>query len=580
MATFATNFAVAGGLNTVGLKSINVAIHIGCGVLLFYLARGLFAIALPRLREDDLVLYALLAAALWLLAPLHVSTVLYTVQRMAQLSTLFALGALLLFVRYRSQWARAGASVADIIAAVLWLGLLVLLSVLSKENGILALWLMAVIEVTLFRGRWAGRESAPVRGLGWLALLAPLALFLLLLALSPGIFVSGYASRDFSLEERLLTQPRLLWRYLGWMVWPDINSMGFQHDDIPLSRGWLQPWTTLPALLGWLGALAVAGVLRRRTPLLLFALLFFLVGHFMESGVWPLEMVYEHRNYLPSVGVFIALAAVIVQLGYRVAPSGIAVPVLALVAISSTLLFLRVYTWSDGLRLAEVNVQNHPESSRSHFFLAESLLEEARQIETGDEVSPTRQAALLRARSEFELMHQLNPRDIAALVMLYSMDQSHFPALQDYADWLARIEELARDRPLQASDRSALVALVDCFDKAVCEAEPGRLVRLFETLQARYPRSAHLEGLAIRVMQLEGAPQDAVIARLEQAAQRHPRSEYLSRQLITEYAAAGDMPGLYETVRRWMRHDILRRQLSALRKMFARSGVESDAQPG
>ncbi len=59
-----------------------------------------------------------------------------------------------------------------------------------------------------------------------------------------------------------------------------------------------------------------AFLLRRRYPLLLLAVLFFLVGHSMESTLIPLEMVYEHRNYLPGMLVCLALAAVIVLPGF------------------------------------------------------------------------------------------------------------------------------------------------------------------------------------------------------------------------------------------------------------------------
>ena len=141
---------------------------------------------------------------------------------------------------------------------------------------------------------------------------APVALVMVILAISPDILVGGYSGREFSLEERLLTQARLLWRYLGWICLPNINDMGFQHDDIPLSTGLFSPFTTVLALGAWLLVLVVAFLLRRRFPLLLLALLFFLVGQSMESSVIPLEMVYEHRNYLPDVLLCLALATVLV----------------------------------------------------------------------------------------------------------------------------------------------------------------------------------------------------------------------------------------------------------------------------
>ena len=129
---------------------------------------------------------------------------------------------------------------------------------------------------------------------------------------TPEAISAGYAGREFSLEERLLTQGRLLWRYLAWILLPNITDMGFQHDDIPISTGLFQPLTTLLSLIAWVVLLALSFVLRRRYPLLLLYVLFFLVGHSMESTILPLEMVYEHRNYLPSMPVCLLLASILI----------------------------------------------------------------------------------------------------------------------------------------------------------------------------------------------------------------------------------------------------------------------------
>ncbi len=206
-------------------------------VLLYYLFQAV--IASLRLAPDATTrrLLALTAAGIWLLHPLNVSTVLYAVQRMAQLSALFVVAGLLVFMRYRQRWAEAGATVGEVLAAGLWLVLLTVLAVLSKESGALLPWLIVVLEVCIFRGAWAGRPNRALRYAGYLLLLLPIGLVFLLLALTPESLIGGYARREFTLEERLLTQPRLLWRYLGWIVFPNINDMGFQHDDIPLSTG-------------------------------------------------------------------------------------------------------------------------------------------------------------------------------------------------------------------------------------------------------------------------------------------------------------------------------------------------------
>jgi len=582
MLTFAANSVLSDGITAFPLKLVNLLTHLLCGVLVCALAQAVFRVSLPDLAPGPRQQLALLATALWLLAPLHVSTVLYAVQRMAQFATLFTLLGLWLFMRRREHWAEHGAGAADIIATSLWLLLVLLLAVLSKENGILLLWLLPVMEVTLFRGRWAGARNRAIVCLGWLGLLLPLMAIAAVTLFLPEIIQDRYEGREFSLQERLLTQLRLLWQYLSWLVFPNINSMGFQHDDIPLSVAWLSPVTTLLSALAWLALLALSWLLRERLPLLGFAVLFYLVGHALESSVWPLEMVYEHRNYLPSVGVFLLLAWLLhsaFRWQKRVRP---AVPVFALLAVLSTLLFLRVQVWSEPLRLTAVNVDNHPESSRSHYFLAESWLSAYKTSLAAQEEGVDRGQYLVAARHHFELMYQKNPRDFAALVMLYYLDSHHFRDLRPYNDWFALLQEVARDRPLQASDFSSLDVLLDCFAAKLCDAPEAELFALLDTLESRYPGSVNFMLLRYRYLLATEAPVAERLDVLARAQLMQPTDTRIYQLQLAEYAELGDMSGLYEAVRAWMLHDRKRQNLRVIHGLFSSPAVAApgDSTPG
>ncbi|TGD74050.1 hypothetical protein E4634_07885 [Mangrovimicrobium sediminis] len=577
MLSFAANYVASGGVKALPVKSVNLFIHLGCGVLVFALARLVLVRGLPQAPRDALNWTALLAAALWLLAPLHVSTVLYAVQRMTGLATLFALAALLLFAQRRERWARRGAGAGEIVGTGLWIALLTTFSVLSKENGALVLWLIPVMEVSLFRGEWAGRRNSGLAWLGWGGLLAPLVLLALVLWFWPEALTKGYARRDFSLHERLLTQLRLLWQYLAWMVFPDIGRMGFQHDDIPLSQGWLAPVSTLLAGVAWCVLAGLALVLRTRVPLLLFAVLFYLVGHFLESSIWPLEMVYEHRNYLPSVAVFILCAALLAGLIRRLPAVAPAIPVCALVAVCGTLLFLRVFTWAEPLRLSAVNAANHPASSRSHYFLAQAQLRAHGRGLKSEASREELEGHLLLARHHFELMYQENPRDMAAIVMLFYLDEYYFPKLQQYNDWFGHLRELSRDRPLQASDYAALGALVDCFAAGACDGATADFQEILDILDRRYPGNVQLGVLRYRYMRLSGASSDARLAQLQTLLARHPGQTRIHALLLSEQAERQDLSGMFETVKSWMYHDPGRRELGVLRRVFSAPSVESEA---
>jgi hypothetical protein len=119
----------------------------------------------------------------------------------------------------------------------------------------------------------------------------------------------GYSTRDFTLAERLLTEPRVLFMYLHKIVTPWPSAVRLWYDDFPTSTGLFTPWTTALALASLAAAAAAAWKWRRTLPLASFAVLWFLACHVLESSALPLELVFEHRNYQASAGLWFALTA-------------------------------------------------------------------------------------------------------------------------------------------------------------------------------------------------------------------------------------------------------------------------------
>jgi hypothetical protein len=299
---------VAHGGEVVWLKRENLLLHLLTGVVLL-----VWLLALQRAADRDDARPApwlpLTAAALWLLHPLQVSTVLYTVQRMTLLCTLFVLAGLAAYAHGRLRQAarmRAGGGPGG--AGLIALAFLVMLplAALSKENGVLFLPLCALQELLLLRGMGTPRQRRLVRGLFGLTLALPLLLAVTVLA--PAIWadlVRGAAQRGFTPIERALTEMRVLMLYLGQWLWPSAGQLSFFHDDIQLSLGWLSPPSTLLAALALLLACVLAWRERRRRPLVTLGWFGFLVAHSLEGSVVPLELAFEHRNYLP--GAFLAV---------------------------------------------------------------------------------------------------------------------------------------------------------------------------------------------------------------------------------------------------------------------------------
>lgn len=336
-------------------KAGNLAVHLACGAGVFLLARRVLRLS----GEPRAGVLAAAAAMLFLLHPLLLSTVLYPVQRMAQLSTLFLLLAVYTYVRWREDiesLSRQG----SLLRVALCMGC-ALLAFGAKENGVLAPLLFGAAELSLFR--WpakATRARAHLEpGVG-LLIVVPLMLGLVALVLRWPRMMGGYARRDYTLPERVLTQVHALWDYLGQIAWPRIGSMGLFHDDFPLQTQFDLPTALLAAGLAALLAGAIA--LRRRVPAVAFGVLWFFAAHALESTIISLELVFEHRNYLALFGPALVAAW---ALG-RVRQPRIAIALAVLVAAGlSAQTWRRAQDWRTYDSWTASEAAHHPASLRA-----------------------------------------------------------------------------------------------------------------------------------------------------------------------------------------------------------------------
>ncbi|ALN62879.1 putative membrane protein [Lysobacter antibioticus] len=357
--------AWAGGSYAYHFKLGNLLVHLACGVLCFALLRRLMS------RDSRLQHWAWPAAAaattVWLIHPLHVSTVLYVVQRMAQLSTLFVLASLLAYVAGRVRLERGARA-----PAIAWLFLampaLWLLGLLSKENAAVASALCLVIEVAYFSRNQATRRV--LTGFYSLTLALPALGALAVLLLRPDLLLAGYEIRDFDMLERLLSQSRALMSYLGMLLFPRSAELGLYTDGFAASAGLLSPITTLLSILALIAVSGIVIVLRRTSPSLFAGWFFFLAAHAVESSILPLELYYEHRNYLPAIGLTLALAGLLSLLPIELRSNkrfhgAIGVALLAGATALGSVTYQQARVWRDKEAIIEHAVANQPSSVRA-----------------------------------------------------------------------------------------------------------------------------------------------------------------------------------------------------------------------
>jgi len=345
------------------MVSANILIHIINAGLLFLFAHGLARGHLPRVRTPGV--FALGAAAVWAFSPLLASANLLAVQRMTTLSATFVLLGItshLYLLRGTAHRPRLTS-----IAILFSMAIFTAFGSFAKENGALLPLLLLTLHATILPLRYPAIPK-PYRYWPAIAFLPPVAA-LSLYALTQS-FDAAYATRTFTLNERLMTEARVLLDYLRLLILPVRAGLGPYHDDFPLSTGLLQPASTLPAMLAMAALLFVALIYRRRWPLFAFSVLWFLTGHLLESTFIPLEIYFEHRNYIPAIGPFIALTYaffVIAQPYARLARTIFAIYLI----LVFTVLVQTTTIWGDKRLAAELWAKEHPASERAVQNLAQ-----------------------------------------------------------------------------------------------------------------------------------------------------------------------------------------------------------------
>lgn len=333
-----------------GFKYTNLLLHLLTGITLYALLRQL---RLPGGAPTEPV--ALVSSGLWLLHPIQTAPVFLVVQRMTILSALFSLMGMAMWLAGRNRLVDGRPHGWRWMTAAILLG--TPLAVLSKENGALLPMLILVLERTLAplpQGRSADRWRRLFLTLPSLAIAA-------YFALSWHQITAGYVGRDFTLQQRLLTEPLILLDYLKEIVIPGITATIFRDDFTAVDA-------RSPLAFVALGVLALsllAGLmLRSRAPLAAFAILVFLAGHCLESGPIPLELYFIHRNYLPMVGVLLLIVhgAAVALRAYPVLLRGLSFGALALLA---SLTWASSRYWGDEAMLVNAWADERPASPRA-----------------------------------------------------------------------------------------------------------------------------------------------------------------------------------------------------------------------
>ena len=399
--TFALNYLIS-GTSPLSYHLVNLIIHWLCAFFLFlFLLQTLTLSSFHGKYTVDAYSIALLSAVLWAVNPIHTQSVTYVVQRMTSLAGLFYIASLFLYAKARTALDGKRSLLYGALcftAFVLALG--------SKENAALLPASVLLYEALIVQedmNSWIKRNKIYVFvALGLVVILGVLYVSCRREGLLP--FLTDYGERPFTLVQRLLTQPRVVLFYLSLIFYPLPSRLSISHS-FEISTSLFHPWGTFLAILALAGAIAFAFLFSRKFRLLSFCLLFFLVNHLLESTVLPLELVFEHRNYVPSmlllVPVSIGICCLLRTYGSSSGMQGVMVAFVSLLLIGlGHATYLRNFTWESEETLWSDAVEKAPEHLRPHHNLGVAFEKQGRLREAVDEFEKALRSKAFNRRTE------------------------------------------------------------------------------------------------------------------------------------------------------------------------------------
>jgi len=294
--------------NPPAFKLVNIYLHLVNGMLVFVFGYLLAGLVIKEEKHRSWL--TVLATMLWLLHPIQVSTTLYVVQRMTEISALFTLLGLIAYLRLRPCIMPGGSCNRILLIMSLLVPGCTILSMLAKENGILLPLYLLIIEGTLLAKSYRSKHLIIWQ---YIFLSGPLFILAVYLAWGFGDVYRSYRSLDYSMGQKLLTEAVVLTEYLKNIIIPHPAAFGLYHDDFPVSQSLFNPQSTFISLLMLSGLMIIAIIKRKTLPVISFAILWFLGGQVLESSYLNLELYFEHRNYLPSFGLIFLLAWLILR---------------------------------------------------------------------------------------------------------------------------------------------------------------------------------------------------------------------------------------------------------------------------
>ena len=389
--SFALNYYFH-GYNLVGFHVVNILIHIASGFFLYFLVKATIRTPALRARYAKLSWIPFFTAFIWLVHPLQTQSVTYLVQRMNSMAAMFYVLSMLLYVKFRLSAERRAKWLflsGCILAGLLAFG--------TKEISATLPGFIILYEWYFFQGlsrQWAKRHMLILAGIGVLIIGISLAYF----GSEPWArILNDYNYRDFTLIQRVLTQFRVIIFYISLLIWPQPSRLNLDHD-FALSYSLTNPMTTLLSLTIIIVLILLAILFAKRESLISFCILWFFGNLVIESSILGLELVFEHRNYLPSMLAILLLVALVFR---YLRPVWLGVVALCVMGTLFTIwTFERNNDWSNEITLYRDCVEKAPGKARPYNNLGAALIRSGNLAQAVEQFK-----AALKIKPDFDDAH-------------------------------------------------------------------------------------------------------------------------------------------------------------------------------
>jgi len=353
MVTFYLNYLV-GGMAPEYFRIVNVMLLVVASALVMLLIKLILEIVHPPPRSStEITLIAIFLGLLFLVHPLQLFVTAYIWQRTALMASVFLYASLAMYLSARSGKCRRNAIGYGLCLVFFVCGLL------SKENTVILPAVFLVAEIGFFK-LGAKRLFARAFVYSVITLLSLYGLSFLehphgRSELGQGILatVKAYQSDvGLSLKEVVLTQCRMVFYYLYLIIWPQPSHVQLINPQV-ISKGLLDPPTSLWAVLGVLALLGWSIRLLSTRPIWAFGILFYLLGLAPEGLLVPAYTFCGYRPALPMFGLWLVSADLLLSLSQlakadaarRFALAGIVICLIVMSALAGSATYRKAESW-------------------------------------------------------------------------------------------------------------------------------------------------------------------------------------------------------------------------------------------